>query len=135
MKVGICTWDDRLSPLFDVAKRLLVIDIEDGLEVNRQEETIEEMELAERTRRLVALEVNVLICGAISRPMEDMLVSARIKVIPQTCGPVEGVLRTFLRGQLNGQAFLMPGCCGRRRPRSWQVNGEDQEEEAGSSSG
>jgi predicted Fe-Mo cluster-binding NifX family protein len=57
----------------------------------------------------------VLICGAISRPLEAMLLSAGVEVIPQTCGPVEEVLKAFMSGKLTEKAFLMPGCCGRRR--------------------
>jgi hypothetical protein len=55
------------------------------------------------------------ICGGISWPLEVMLLSARVEVIPQTCGSVEDVLKAFMSGRLTEQAFVMPGCCGRRR--------------------
>jgi predicted Fe-Mo cluster-binding NifX family protein len=112
--MAVAAWTDRISPLFDVARHLLVIDIEDGLEVNRREETINAAEVAERTRYLVALGINVLICGAISRPMEDMLISSDIKVIPHTCGPAKNVIKAFLRGPFNHRAFLVPGSDRRR---------------------
>jgi predicted Fe-Mo cluster-binding NifX family protein len=115
MKVGIATWDGRLSPVFDVARYLLVVDVEDNTEVGRRQMSLEESQLASRARRLTELGVQVLICGAISRPLEAMLVSAGVHVIPQTCGPVEDVLQAFLQQQLANDAFLMPGCCGRRR--------------------
>ena len=44
-----------------------------------------------------------------------MLVSKGMEVIPHACGPVEDVLRAYVSGQLTDEAFLMPGCCGRRR--------------------
>jgi len=59
--------------------------------------------------------VDVLICGAISRPLEMMLVSEGMQVIPHTCGPVEDVIRAYVSGRLTDQAYLMPGCCGQRR--------------------
>lgn len=115
MKVAISTWEGRVSPVLDVAKRLVVIDVEDGTEARRTEADVEESQLAARARRIRALGVDVLICGAVSWPLEGTLTSAGIRLIPQICGPVEDVLRAFLAGQLPDEAFLMPGCCGRRR--------------------
>ena len=103
--------------MFDAARRLLVVGVEGGAEVSRLEEHIEETELARRARRVAAWGIDVLICGAISWPLEASLASAGVRVISQTCGPVEDVLRAFLSGQLTDQAFLMPGCRGRRRRR------------------
>lgn len=115
MKVGITSWDGRVSPVFDVAKRLLVVDVERDTEIGRSEVDLAETRLAARARRVTGLGVQVLICGAISWPLEAMLTSAGVRVMPQTCGPVEDVLRAFFAGQLASGVFLMPGCCGRRR--------------------
>ena len=115
MKIAIPISDDRVSPVFDVARRLLLVDIEDGREVGRTQEALEESQLAPRATRIVELHTDVLVCGAISRALEAMLISAGVEVIPQTCGQVEEVLRAFVSGRLTGDAFVMPGCCGRRR--------------------
>ena len=115
MKVVVPIWHGRISPVFDVAKRLLVVEYEDGTESDRHEEALSEIEFARRAMRVAATGANVLICGAISRPLEGMLASAGIRVIPQVCGQAEVVLGAFLSGQLEGPAFLMPGCRGRRQ--------------------
>lgn len=115
MKVAIPTWDDRISPVFDAAKHLLVVDFQDDVETARSETLIEGTGLPGRAKRLADLGVSVLICGAISLPLEQMLSSAGVKVIPHTCGPTEEVLRAFVAGKLTERAFLMPGCCRRRR--------------------
>jgi predicted Fe-Mo cluster-binding NifX family protein len=114
MRVGIATWRGRISPVFDVAGNLLLVDAQDGREARREEAPVGPSGLAARAKRVAELGTDVLICGAISRPLEAMLASEGVRVIPQTCGPVEEVLRAFLSGQLTEQAFLMPGCCGRR---------------------
>ncbi len=101
--------------MFDAAKRLLVVDVEGSAEVQRWEERIEEEGVATRVEKVAALGVDSLICGAISRPLEASLVSVGVRVIPQTCGPVEDVLSAFIARRLTDEAFLMPGCCGRRR--------------------
>ena len=115
MRVAISISDGRVSPVFDVAGRLLLVDVQTGREVGRTEEVLEEPELAARARRVAELGADVLICGAISRPLEAMLWSTGVEVIPQTCGPAEDVLRAFVSGQLTEQAFVIPGCCGHRR--------------------
>ena len=115
MRVAIPTWFCRVSPVFDVAKHLLLVDLDGEAEAGRQEAAIEETELGARARRVAKLGVDVLICGAISAPLEAMLVSSGVRVIPHTCGPTEEVLRAFALGQLPDEAFLMPGCCRRRR--------------------
>jgi predicted Fe-Mo cluster-binding NifX family protein len=115
MKVGIPTWDGRVSPVLDVARRLLVVDVERNAELARREVDLEEVAVASRVKRIRELGVQVLICGAVSWPLEAMLTSTGMRVIPQTCGPVDDVLRAFLAGRLASGAFLMPGCCGRRR--------------------
>jgi len=120
MKVAISTWYGNISPVFDVSRHLLVMDIERGEEVSRREEEIHEMELPRRAEHITRLGVDVLICGAISWPLERILVSAGVQVIPQTCGPVEDVLLAFESGQLTERAFLMPGCW----RRHWRRRGQ-----------
>ena len=115
MKIAIPVSDARISPVFDAARRLLLVDIEDGREVGRTEEVREESQLAPRASRIAELHTDVLVCGAISRPLQAMLISAGVEVIPQTCGQVEEVVQAFISGQLSGDAFIMPGCVGRRR--------------------
>jgi predicted Fe-Mo cluster-binding NifX family protein len=115
MKVGIPTWSGTISPVFDVAQRLLLVDVETARGLHRCEEALNETDIAARAMHVARLGVDVLICGAISRPLEMMLVAEEVEVIPHACGPVEDVLRAYVSGQLTDEAFLMPGCCGRRR--------------------
>ena len=114
MRVAIPTWEGRVSPVFDVARRLVLVDVESGQEVARKEEPIDESGLAARTRHLVGLGVDVLVCGAISGPLAGTLTANGTQVIPWICGDVENVFQAFLRGRLSDPSFSMPGCCGRR---------------------
>ena len=114
MRVAIPTWIDRVSPVFDVARRLVVVTLGGDRQVKREEAAIEAADLAARVARVTQLGVDVLICGAISMPLEAMLASAGIRVIPHKCGRVEDIVVAFASGQLTDETFLMPGCCGRR---------------------
>ena len=95
--------------MFDAASRLILVDIEDGREVYRSEQALEEEALGRRARRVAEFGVDLLICGAISRPLETMLSSAGVEVIPQICGPVEEVLTAFRMGKLSDETYVMPG--------------------------
>jgi len=115
MKVAIPHWQGRVSPVFDVAGNVLVVEIDDGVEQARRDVVFDEERPQGRAARLTETGANVLVCGAISRPLEMAVSAAGIEVIPQTCGDIERVLAAFIDGRLNQGKFLMPGCCGRRR--------------------
>ncbi len=115
MKVAIPHWQGRVSPVFDVAGNVLVVEVDDGVEQARRDVVFDVEDPQGRTARLTESGANVLVCGAISRPLETAISAAGIEVIPQTCGDMECVLAAFIGGRLDQGAFLMPGCCGRRR--------------------
>jgi predicted Fe-Mo cluster-binding NifX family protein len=115
MKVAVPILRGRVSPVFDVAERLLVVDIENGREAYRHEVPITETVASRRTACLTELGIDTLVCGAISRPLEEMIGASGIQVFPWRCGPVENVLHALLCRRLTEEAYAMPGCCGRRR--------------------
>ena len=88
--------------MLDVERRVLVVNVEPSAEVNRFEADLDGIHPPARLRRICGSGAEVLICGAVSRPLETALLSAGMRVLPQTCGPVEDVLRAFLSGRLNG---------------------------------
>ncbi len=115
MKVAIPHWRGRVSPVFDVAGKVVVVEVDGGAERERREVQIDVDDPAARAAKLAETGADVLVCGAISRPLELALAAAGIEVIAQTCGEVETVLSAFIGGRLGGDTFLMPGCPGRRR--------------------
>ena len=123
MRVAIPIHDDRISPVFDVARHLLVIDMVNGEVVGRNELAMQGPESLSRVRSVAELGIDVLICGAISRPLEAMLESAGVTVIARKCGPVEDVLRAFMTDELSQDAFLMPGCRGRGQRKRGRRHG------------
>lgn len=123
MKVALATWNGRISPVFDVARQVLILDVEDGREIARHEESLPGTDPQAQATRVGALGPRTLICGAISRPMAAMLDAGGIRVLPFTAGPVEDVLAAWLAGSLPDPALSMPGCCGRGRCQGGRARG------------
>lgn len=116
MRVAITIWDNRVSPVFDTAREILLAHVDGGQLLERRQENLGEEAAALRVDRMRALHVDTLICGAISRPLAEMLAAAGISVIPFVAGEAEEVLAAYLNGGLPGPSFAMPGCrCGQGR--------------------
>ena len=114
MKFAVPKWEGRISPVFDVADNILLVDASDGCEHRRQEVHLTTDDPFERARLLRTLGANVLICGMLSLPQQRALASVGIRIIPHIRGDVGEVIEAFLKGQLDKQPLVMPGC--RRRP-------------------
>jgi predicted Fe-Mo cluster-binding NifX family protein len=115
MKVAIPQWQGRVSPVLDVAAHLVVAEVTDGRETARREISLVAADPLERAREVSREGPDVLICGALSWPLEMALSAAGVRVVSHVCGAVEAVLAAFLDGSLGRTAFEMPGCCNRRR--------------------
>jgi predicted Fe-Mo cluster-binding NifX family protein len=122
MLVAIPVWKGRVSPVFDVAGQVLLVELDRLIETARWEEPLADDGLDRRADRMAHWGVTTLVCGAISRPLESLLTARGIDVIPRVCGGVDEVLGAFSSGNLQSEQFAMPGCCNqrRRRQRGWR---------------
>jgi len=109
-KIAIPQWQGQVSTVFDFAGKLLLIDVDGQKEIDRSQIDLPEEPMPQRAARLKNLGVDVLICGAISRPLAFMNTGAGIELLPYVTGPVDDVLNAYLAGELTEQRFTMPGC-------------------------
>jgi len=115
MKVIVPYWQGRISPLFDAAGIVLLVEIEDNRVVRRTTYSLHSDDVLQRVRQTLGLGADILICGAISGPLERMLRATGLEVIPNICGSVDDVLNAYVRGALFDTQFLLPGCFNSRR--------------------
>ena len=109
MRIAVSQWNGRVSPVFDVAERLLLVDMVDNCEIAREGVYLTSIEPFGRIRELARIGADVLICGAISFAIENALKQAGIRVIGFTCGEVDAVVTAFREGCISEACFRMPG--------------------------
>ncbi len=115
MKVALTVWNGRVSPVFDVSRKILILDVDHGAVTGTREEPLEGIDPVQKARKLLEWEVRKLICGAISRPLASLFAAYGIPTIPFIAGDAEEVIEAYLSGELPNRRLAMPGCRGQRR--------------------
>ena len=132
MRIALAVWNGRISPVFDSSQRLLLVEVEGDRKLSEREEALLHRFPPGRVAELRQLQIQTLICGAISRPLATLITASGIRLITFVAGDVKPVLNAFLAGRLPGPGFWMPGCgrgrgrgCGGRRlgggQQPWQT--------------
>ncbi|MEW5803302.1 MAG: NifB/NifX family molybdenum-iron cluster-binding protein [bacterium] len=114
MRAALAIWNERISPVFDVSRQILVLDIENGKILARREETLDD-DPVRKAGSLARLKVETLLCGAISKPLAGILAAYGIRTISFISGNCDEVILAFLAGDLPNPQMAMPGCHGRMR--------------------
>jgi len=109
MRIAVPDWKGRVSPVFDVARQVLVVDLDGGQELRRATENLGQTLPPLRAGELAGQGVNVLLCAGISVPLLRMLEAHGIRVIPGISGEVDQVLQGYLAGHLADGRFSLPG--------------------------
>ncbi|BBO67640.1 hypothetical protein DSCA_15700 [Desulfosarcina alkanivorans] len=112
MKVAVTVWEDRISPVFDASRHLLIAEIEDARITRRSFVLFNPERPSHLAKTLTELDVPVLICGAVSQVPANMIVAGGITMIPFITGEVDRVLDVYAKGGSLAPAFVMPGCNG-----------------------
>lgn len=112
MRIALPVWAGRVSPVFDVAQRILVIDVVGGEAAFSENHIVRG---PDRAGLLAEVGVDVLICAAISDDLETRLVASGFEVVTEIRGEINDVIRAYVDGSLTSARFVMPGSHRRRR--------------------
>lgn len=116
-KAAFSLWNGRIAPVFDVARQVRVVDVASGHKSAETDEWLPDGAPAQKVAALLSLSVGTLVCGAVSRPMRDMLEARAITVVPFVAGELGPVIQAWLEGRVTASEFAMPGGGGRGRGR------------------
>jgi len=109
MKVAITVWEDSVSSVLDFSQRLVVAELRDGTEISRTESSLPEQNAFTKLAKLRELGIDVLICGAISRPLACASAACGIQLLPYVTGRIDDVLKAYQAGQLGLPQYRLPG--------------------------
>jgi len=115
MKIALSVWKDSISTVFDAAEDILIIEDVPGSGGRRTPMKLGGTDGWGKALRLREKGVGLLICGAISVPLEHLLESLGIRVLPFVRGRVEEVIEAYRSDRLGQIQFALPGCRNQRR--------------------
>lgn len=118
VKVAIPIFGDRISPRFDCARQILVLELRGKEIFGRQEISKEGWLPYSEAAAMKELGINTVICGGIRHWDLFSLKGQGIRVIPHVFGEIDNVINLFLAGKLKPEPPY-PGprkrCCYARR--------------------
>lgn len=109
MKIAVTIWGNRISPVFDSARTLLVVRMEDGHITGQFYTPFDPESSVHLITTLKSLEIDTLVCGAISRKPADLISAHNIHLISFVTGNVRKFLDSFAKGRTVGKKHMMPG--------------------------
>jgi predicted Fe-Mo cluster-binding NifX family protein len=119
MRLALSAFKDGISTVFDASDQFLIIETDGPNDFKKISEKFLTTNPAGRALQLKNQEIDVLICGAISRQMQTAIISQGITVHSFIRGQVNDIVEAYQRNQLGQTDFLLPGC--RRRLRGNDV--------------
>ncbi len=95
--------------MLDTCTRLLIIDFEGKVGVERREISFDVYSPSERFEIVKKLKPDAIICCGISEVFDKMLQSAGIRLISGIAGDVGQIAEAFLSNRIDDPCFRMPG--------------------------
>lgn len=111
MKAAFSYKGNRIAPVFDVARQILVIEVEEGRVISSFKKKLEDDPQIRNAVRLAEMGIEILVCGAVSTSLHSMISAYGIYVIPFVTGCLNDIISAWINDCLNidNEFFFMPG--------------------------
>jgi predicted Fe-Mo cluster-binding NifX family protein len=106
MKIAIPAFHSKVSPRFDTAQELVLLEVIDGNVINRERQPLQAYSAAGKIKKLLEEGVDTLICGGIDRLSRQQIGLNRIEVYSWVTGEINDAVSCFLRNGLNSGTIL-----------------------------
>jgi predicted Fe-Mo cluster-binding NifX family protein len=118
MKTAFAVWNNRIAPVFDVARRVIMVESTAAGKDAQTPVVLAGDPPLQKVQQLSDLGVGRLVCGAISRGLEAVLTARGIQVTAYVAGDVQAVIDAWQRRHFEIESYAMPGRRKNRRRRS-----------------
>jgi predicted Fe-Mo cluster-binding NifX family protein len=109
MIVSVSNWKDDIAVTFDFSNSIKIYQLFGNQWELIKEERFNSKESETVVESLKRHDVKILLCGAISKKMLEILEKNSIKVIPFLRGNIDDVLRLFEHSNLDRSSCYLPG--------------------------
>ena len=114
-RAAFSLWNERIAPVFDVARNFWIVEVSDGQITGQTGRRFATDDPDERASSLVSLQVEALVCGAITRKAREAITERGVKLVSFVAGDLEQVIQAWLCNRLEKLDHSMPGCGRGRR--------------------
>jgi predicted Fe-Mo cluster-binding NifX family protein len=125
MIIAIPIWNGRVSPVFDVARTVRIAELA-GRSGEPPVVGTHVLNPARPAATLVEIGVDVLVCSAISAPLEATLAGLGIDVISDICGSPDEIIAALSRGDTALERFRAPGSRSRLKRSAGNPSGSGE---------
>ena len=112
--LAVPVFQERVSPLLDVSRNFALYEIQNGDIKQKIHINIHEDSESLRIEKLKELGVSVIISGAVSCFVSDIIRGKGMKLISWTNGPVDSIVKSYIAGNIN-ECIVEKKKCGKRR--------------------
>ncbi len=109
MNIAITIWGNRISPVFESANTLMIVQVENFKIISRRFEDFSPKTMPQVASSLNNFQIDLLICGAITDTQFKLIERGGIRLVSFIAGNVDKVLVSFLKNPSRISDFLMPG--------------------------
>ena len=109
MKIAITVWGNRISPVFDAASTLLLLDVDGNDVVDREVRVFQPNRYESFLALLKEKGIELLICGAMCETAVRRVEASGVEVASFLAGEVEALIEGYLK-EGDFSEFSMPGC-------------------------
>ncbi len=117
MKAAFSCLDNRIAPVFDTARQIVLVEAVSRRIVRESQEIFADDLPVQKAIQLAEFSVNALVCGAISKHLQEMIAAYGTQVVPFVTGDLTEVIYAWANNRLHDRRFAMPGCRGLWRQR------------------
>ncbi len=116
MLLAVPEFHGRVAPTFDFCHRVTLWRVDERGVRSAGQRTCRGLGPSERAPKLQAMGVDVLLCGAIGKDMEEDIRSRGVDVVQGLTGEVMEVISAYRCGALGEPRFKLPGVDGHAGP-------------------